>query len=319
MFLSYSHADMQPTDWLARLKMYLTPFSRSGTLDVWDDTKIDAGQVWLAEIDAALKAAEVAILLIGPGFLASSFITDSELPALLSAATGRGLRLFPLVVGYSAYEVSELGQYQAFNPPRVPLESLPVPDQNKILNELAIAVDKSARSRRPTTKPQASNGGSADLFALMKLLREHLADTHIAFVAQIQRRDALVSAIEKRLGFINDMEFEKFFFTYYPQLTPSERFEFDQIRAMTEGSLQEGNRKVLELLETHPELLDVAPKMTLLRQHLRFWLNKYDRVFARTPAMCLLYTGVEDGVPFPPRLDSVLDDWFERHGTPPSS
>jgi len=313
MFLSYSHADMKPTDWLARLKMYLTPFSRSGTLDVWDDTRIDAGQVWLAEIEAALKTADAAILLIGPGFLASSFITDSELPTLLNAAAGRGLRLFPLVVGYSAYEVSELGRYQAFNSPGAPLESLAVPDQNKILNDLAIAVDKSARLRGSLPQTQTANGRPADLVALVKVLQRHLADTHTAFVAQIQRRDDLVAAIEKRLGFTNDMEFEKFFFAHYAHLTPSERFEFDQIRAITEGSLQEGNRKVLELLETNSQLLDIAPKMTLLRQHLRFWLNKYDRVFARNPAMCLLYTGVEDGVPFPPGLDGILEDWLEQH------
>lgn len=43
LFISYSRADMQDTDWLARLRMYLTPFRRSGAIDVWDDSRIAPG------------------------------------------------------------------------------------------------------------------------------------------------------------------------------------------------------------------------------------------------------------------------------------
>lgn len=49
-----------------------------------------------------------------------------------------------------------------------------------------------------------------------------------------------------------------------------------------------------------------------LRQHLVFWLNKFDRVFVNNKAMCLLYTGVEDGVPFPSYVDDVIKEELNR-------
>lgn len=60
-------------------------------------------------------------------------------------------------------------------------------------------------------------------------------------------------------------------------------------------------------------LLDAMAQLTALRQHLVFWLNKYDRVFTLNRAMCVLYTGVEDGVPFPPGLDDTVARWLAAH------
>jgi len=140
-----------------------------------------------------------------------------------------------------------------------------------------------------------------------------LQDTHTAFVAQIRRRDDLVQAIEQRLGIHNDLQYEKFFFQYFPELTEREKFEFDQIRAITEGPLNNGNRRIVEILEEVPELLDELPALTDLRQHLVFWVNKFDRVFSQNKAMCLLYTGVEDGVPFPSHIDDIVQEWLTEH------
>lgn len=121
-----------------------------------------------------------------------------------------------------------------------------------------------------------------------------------------------MKAVERRLKIRNTLEYEKFFFKYYKQMIADERFEFDQIRALTEGPLYNGNRTIANILETHPELLDEVPFLVDLRQHLVFWLNKYDRVFVRTPEMCLLYTGVEDAVPFPNGIDRAIDTWLRK-------
>ena len=311
LFISYSRADMQETDWLARLRMYLAPFSRSGEIDIWDDSRIATGTLWKKEIARALDSAVAAVLLVGPGFLASKFVMEHELPALLESSGRRGLALFPLIVGFCGYDASELHPYQAHNSAEHPLESLARSEQNRILNAFAIAINGSLRagcSRR--SEPQS---GAQDLFESMQEMQRYLTDTHTAFVAQCRRRDALVAGLEQRLEFTNDLEYEKFFFRYYSQLNEAERFEFDQIRAMTEGPLQAGNRRILEILETHSAILEVAPEMTALRQHLVFWLNKYDKVFSLNRAMCLLYTGVEDGVPFPKDLDNVVATWLRGH------
>jgi hypothetical protein len=291
--------------------MYLAPFSRGGEIDVWDDSRIATGELWKQEIARALDNAVAAVLLVGPGFLASKFVMEHELPALLESARGRGLALFPLIVGFCSYDASELHPYQAHNSAENPLESLKPWEQNRILNAFAIAINKSLRAEY--SRGGEPRSGAQDLYESMQKIQTYLADTHTAFVAQCRRRDDLVAALEQRLEFTNDLEYEKFFFRYYSQLNEAERFEFDQIRAMTEGPLQSGNRRILEVLETHPTILEVAPEMVALRQHIVFWLNKYDKVFSLNQAMCLLYTGVEDGVPFPEGLDNVVATWLRQH------
>ena len=312
VFISYSRADMEVVDWLKRLRMYFAPFGQRGTLDPWDDGRIAPGTPWQAEIERALDAAGAAVLLVGPGFLASAFVQDHELPRLLDAAARRGLRLFPLIVGYCAWEVVELGRLQSFNPPSQPLESLSQAQANKVMNELAIAVDAAMRSL-VTAAPKSvvgAAGAAAALWQAMRRMSLALGDSRVAFSAQAHRRDRLVAALEARLGFHNELEYEKFFLRHHAELDAPERFEFDQIRAMTEGPLHDANRTMLDALEQQPALLDTLPGMTALRQHLVFWLNKYERVFKANPAMCLLYVGVEDGVPFPSGIDDAVETWL---------
>ena len=310
LFISYSRADMVETDWLARLRMYLTPFRRTGNIDVWDDSKLVAGTRWRDEIARALERTTVAVLLVGPGFLASEFVVAHELPILLRAAQGRGVALFPLVVGYCGYRESDLGPYQAYNSTEAPLESLSRAEQNRVLNSLAIDIAKSLHNKAPLATVA---GSGPTLCGIMREMQRHLADTLIAFSAQRRRRNDLVATIERRLDFKNELSYEKFFFRYHPQLSEDERFEFDQIRAMTEGPLHTGNRNILQLIETHPEVLEVSPKIVAVRQHLVFWLNKYDKVFSQNRAMCLLYTGVEDGVPFPVGVDDFVETWLSEN------
>src|SRR5882762_9274750 len=102
LFISYGHRDMEPINWLDRLKLYLAPLRRQELVDIWDDSGIRAGSEWRKEIETELKRATSAILLVGPGFLASEFIAAHELPLLLKAAKIRGTKIYPLVVGYCA-------------------------------------------------------------------------------------------------------------------------------------------------------------------------------------------------------------------------
>jgi internalin A len=106
LFISYSHRDMTRGKWLDRLKVYVEQFVREEQLDVWDDTRIPTGCDWRLAIKAAMERANAAILLVGPDFLASKFIAQQELPFLLDAAANRGTKIYPLVVGYCAYESS---------------------------------------------------------------------------------------------------------------------------------------------------------------------------------------------------------------------
>lgn len=210
-----------------------------------------------------------------------------------------------------ARTAQDVQEYQACNSPDHPLESLPRSEQNRLLNSLAISIDQSQRSA--SKRPATTSAKGATAFETVLRIQKYLGDARTAYVAQCRRRDDLVATIEQRLQFKNDLQFEKFFFRYHSQLTEQEKFEFDQIRAMTEGPIQLSNRHIVEVLEANPSVLDSVPRMVDLRQHLVFWLNKYDRVFAANRAMCLLYTGVEDAVPFPGDVDVVVGAWLREH------
>lgn len=308
LFISYSRVDQDETNWLERLKMYLSTISRAKEIEVWDDSQIAAGKLWLKEIEQALARTQVAILIVGPGFLASDFVMEKEVPELLSAAVQRGTKIIPLIVGFCSYTESSLGAHQAFNDANKPLESLPKHEQNRILSEVATEIHKSLQ--------QKAKRKENDQLETKEIIREvaiNLRVTLKAFYAQRRRRDDLVLMIEERLGIQRNLEFEKFFFRYFSQLDEAERFEFDQIRAITEGTLYPGNIRLLELIDQNPQVVNEISILADVRTHLVFWLNKYERVFTANRAMCLLYAGVEDAVPFPSGVDEATEEWLLKH------
>jgi hypothetical protein len=162
LFISYGHKDMVDENWLERLKLHLGSVSRRGLLDPWDDTRIKAGANWLSEIKAALDRAAAAVLLVGPGFLASEFIATEELLPLLTAAQNRGVKIYPLVVGYCQYKSSALTHLQAFNDPGNPLESLSKPGQNKLLSELSGEIEREMLLPAPQGQPSAKAPAPSD-------------------------------------------------------------------------------------------------------------------------------------------------------------
>jgi hypothetical protein len=91
VFVSYSHHDRE---WLLRLLVLLTPLVRNRGLRVWADEHIQVGNDWRRDIAAAVQRARLALLLVSGDFLASPFIMEEELPALVR----RGVRLAPVLV-----------------------------------------------------------------------------------------------------------------------------------------------------------------------------------------------------------------------------
>lgn len=96
IFISYSHEN---EDWKDRLVQHLVILE--ARIDLWDDRRIKPGDDWRAEIDAALEAAQVAVLLISPDFLNSRFVRETEVPRLQE----RGIRMIPLIVRPCAWEL----------------------------------------------------------------------------------------------------------------------------------------------------------------------------------------------------------------------
>ncbi len=130
VFVSYSHGDAR---WLALFQKHLKPYVRAGSLEVWDDSRIKAGDQWRTSIREALDRAKVALLIVTPNFLESEFIARNELPPLLQSARARGVRIVWVPVSASSYEETPIGGFQAALNPANPLDTMSEPQQNQAL------------------------------------------------------------------------------------------------------------------------------------------------------------------------------------------
>jgi hypothetical protein len=108
VFISYSHKD---EEWKERLVAQLGVLQQQGLLTLWEDRRIGAGQNWEREIQEAVTAASVAILLVSANSLTSEFILREEVSRLLQRRDAKGLRIFPVVIKPCAWKaVPWLGQ-----------------------------------------------------------------------------------------------------------------------------------------------------------------------------------------------------------------
>jgi hypothetical protein len=138
VFVSYSRADAA---WLERLRVHLRPVARQHAIDFWDDSRISPGQDWREEIENALAAARIAILLVSADFLASDFIVNNELPPLLHRASRGGVLVLPVIVGPCLWtEQEELSRYQSVNRPERPLSGMSQNDAEATLVSLGRSV-----------------------------------------------------------------------------------------------------------------------------------------------------------------------------------
>ena len=135
VFISYSHRD-EP--WKDQLQTQLGVLAAEGLLDSWDDRRIGAGDAWHEEIDAAIQAARVAILLITAHFLTSKFILNEEVPRLLARP---GLRVFPVLADYCPWQrVAWLAQMQLRPVDARPLSGMPAHQATEALSNIALEV-----------------------------------------------------------------------------------------------------------------------------------------------------------------------------------
>ena len=151
------------------------------------------------------------------------------------------------------------------------------------------------------------------LLKAVKTIAEYQAKSYTTFVAQANRRNELVDLINSRLDVTRDLQYEKYFSNYFKQLNEEEKFIFAQIRAMTETGLYQNNFKVVDTLSNHSKIFEQIEGTQELYQHLSFWLNKYHSVFNKRQDMCLLYVGVEDGLPYPSEVNQNIKLWLEQH------
>ncbi len=149
LFISYAHRD---AEWLEKLTRFLDPIL-GNHVEIWDDRRILPGDHWREEIDRALDDSRIVLLLISSDFLASRFISEGELSALLTrnrlvlCLHVRPSALTSKIPRDARHQLHVLAGFQALNNPENPLSTLPKPEQEKVLSSIAVQISRLACNR----------------------------------------------------------------------------------------------------------------------------------------------------------------------------
>jgi hypothetical protein len=108
-FISYCHNDLAMFD---ELRKHLKVFERAYGVTFWADTSIQAGRQWRPEIQQAIDAAQVFLLLVSHNYLASDFISDHEMPAIRKQISATGALAIPVILLQCGWK-EEFGNVQA--------------------------------------------------------------------------------------------------------------------------------------------------------------------------------------------------------------
>lgn len=169
VFISYSHKDKK---WLDELLLFLKPDVQRESINVWDDSKIEPGAQWSEEIESALAAAKVAVLLVSSHFLASDYITTKELPNLLDAAKERGLTILWIAISESPWGRTPIATYQSAHTPSKPLNSLSRASRDKAWNQICEKILASIRSSQ-SSESEWEKGASKAASSLLQRDAQH--------------------------------------------------------------------------------------------------------------------------------------------------
>ena len=144
VFVSYSHLDIR---WLKALRTMLAPALETGIFEIWWDGEIGASQNWGEEIDAAMAAAQVAVLLVSPHFLEADFVRKVELPYLLNAAEQRDVEILWVLISHCLYEHTPLVNIQATHDLKRPLDSLNPSQRYAVLKAISQRIAQATRRK----------------------------------------------------------------------------------------------------------------------------------------------------------------------------
>jgi hypothetical protein len=138
VFISYSRQDMR---WREELRKFLSPLVNRHSIRVWDDSHIQPGWDWNSAILRELDRSSLVVILVTQNYLASKFISDSELPAILERQREGKLEVLWIPVSAALIDDTPIQSMQSCmsNLAR-PLDSLSESEQYAALVEIARSV-----------------------------------------------------------------------------------------------------------------------------------------------------------------------------------
>ena len=159
IFISYAHANESFKDDLVG---HLKGIERLVEVDVWDDRRLEGGDLWREEIDAALQNCTIALLLVSKEFIASKFIAEVEIPELLKRHADGELRVVPIIIRPCVWEPHNYSRFQVLPKDGKPVSTYSEENDEREMAWTTIAkkVFDWCRSPQPTV-PSASSSTPA--------------------------------------------------------------------------------------------------------------------------------------------------------------
>ena len=132
IFTSYAHADEPLRE---KLDAHLALLRRHEAVTIWNDRGINPGEAWDEEIRAAVREADVILLLVSAAFLASEYIYNVELKEALDRHARGAAVVIPIILKPCHWQVAAFARLQA-----LPRNALPVtrwPDEDEAFFDIA--------------------------------------------------------------------------------------------------------------------------------------------------------------------------------------
>ena len=125
-FISYSHRD---EDYKNELDLHLATMKRQGVLKVWQDRKIQPGDDWDEEIKRQMEDSHLIFFMVSPGFMASDYIMEKEVPHAMSLHAAGKAKVVPIFVKHVEWKGTEFGRLQGLPRDEKFIDTQPNKDQ----------------------------------------------------------------------------------------------------------------------------------------------------------------------------------------------
>jgi hypothetical protein len=110
VFFSYSHEDEEQRN---QLEKHLALLKRQGLVEAWHDRRIAAGEDIDKAIDAELERADIILLLVSAGFLASDYCFSNEMERAMERHRLGDARVVPVIVKNCDWHSASFGKLNA--------------------------------------------------------------------------------------------------------------------------------------------------------------------------------------------------------------
>jgi predicted acylesterase/phospholipase RssA len=137
VFISYSDKD---GEWLNRIQSFMKPLAEFTGIKTWNNTNMLSGDEEKTELSKAFTTAKVALFLVTANYL----VQTEEMLYFIEMSKKEKVSILWVSVSASMYKITPLADVECANNPDIPLDTLPVPEQNieftKICNKIIAAM-----------------------------------------------------------------------------------------------------------------------------------------------------------------------------------